>query len=139
MLRCGGLQQKSARAGTNRVEDVLVIFEGCQDDDARRQRRPGEKLPRRLQSVDLGHPDIHEHDVGCQTTGDVDRFLARTGLTHHVNVGLGPKDHLEARPHERLIVRQQDPDAHPGGESSGSETWTAYPPSGRRPAENWPP
>ncbi len=41
-----------------------------------------------------------------------DRLTAVRRLTHDLEVGLGVDDHLEAAPHEGLVIDQQNPHFH---------------------------
>src|SRR6185503_3460248 len=105
--------QKAAGAGAERLVDVFVAVESGHDDDPGRVSvLLGEDLASRLEAVDIRHPDIHEHHVDPQTLSKVDRLPAVRGFSDYVDVRLRGEDHSEARPHELLVVRDQDADAH---------------------------
>src|SRR5436309_2015938 len=75
------LEQEAAGAGAQCREDVLVELEGRQDQYARvAERAVGCDLARRLESVHLGHPDVHDHDVGTQGADLLERLRSRCGL-----------------------------------------------------------
>jgi hypothetical protein len=57
-LRGHVLQQETARAGLERVVDVLVDVEGGQDEDARHVELSGADQPRRLDAVHHGHAHV---------------------------------------------------------------------------------
>jgi hypothetical protein len=88
------LEQEPAGAGAQRLVDVLVGVEGGQD------QHPGagaerHDLPRGLEAVHLGHPDVQQRDLRGVPAHQLDRLpLARLG--HHRDVGLGLQDHPEA-------------------------------------------
>src|SRR5437867_10100012 len=56
------LEQEPARTRLHRLVDVLVEVEGCQDEHARVASCLGEP-PGRLDAVEPGHADVHQHDV----------------------------------------------------------------------------
>jgi hypothetical protein len=58
----------------------------------------------------LGHPDVHQHDVGGGLGGDLQRLGAVAGLTDDLDVGLGTQHHLQAAPEKRMVVDDQHPD-----------------------------
>ena len=64
--------------------------------------------------VELGHADVHEHDVGPPAGDHVERRAPVGRLAHHRHVGLGLEDHPEARAQELLVVGDHHAD-HPGG------------------------
>ena len=74
--------------------------------------------PRRLEPVHRRHPDVHQHDVGPAATHGLDRLRAVRRLGDDAQVGLGLEDHPEAGAHERLVVGDEDVDAHAGDRHS---------------------
>lgn len=65
--RVQSLPKESARPGTQRREHVIVLLERREDKDAGRGKvgvitdtQSG------FNSVEYGHPDVHEHDVGLE-------------------------------------------------------------------------
>jgi hypothetical protein len=87
LLRRGVLEQEAARAGAQPVVDVLVEIEGREDEDARggfhRREAPG-----RLEPVDVGHPDVHQRDVGCKAPDGGDGLLAVGSFAEDLDVRL---------------------------------------------------
>ena len=59
------LEHEAARAGAQRVVDVGVEPEGGQDQHARAWLRRDDPSGR-LDPVEDGHADVHQHDVGAQ-------------------------------------------------------------------------
>ena len=55
---------------------------------------------------------------GSKRPHGLDRLQAVLGLAHDLDVRLRLEDHLEARPHERLVVDDQDANAHAPGRLS---------------------
>src|SRR5207244_4343298 len=83
----------------------------------------------------LGHPHVHDHDVGPQDRGHAGRLLAVGRLTDDLEVGLGPDQLSHAGAHQRLVVGDQDLDRHAG---LGRNALTTKP-WWHRPAANSPP
>ena len=49
--------------------------------------------PRRLDAVEHGHADVHQHDVGTGPLAQLDAEPAVLGVADDVDVGLGIEDH----------------------------------------------
>jgi hypothetical protein len=77
----------------------------------------GEDPASRLEPVDVGHLDVHEHDVGMPPADEVDCVATVPGPPDDADPGLFLEDRSEARSHERLIVGDQ----HGHGFLFGSE------------------
>ncbi len=105
------LQQETARPCAQRSEHVLVRVERGEDDDPSRVAR-GDDAARRLDPVHAGHPHVHQDDVGPVQLRQCGCLGAVLGLPHHLEILLRVHDHPEAAAHQRLVVRQQDADAH---------------------------
>ena len=106
------LEQEPGRAGAQRLVDVLVEVEGGEHQDAHRVLAGlREQPPRRLDPVELGHADVHQHDVGLQPRGLLDGVEPVGRLADHLEVVLGVEDHAEPGAHERLVVGDQQADA----------------------------
>ena len=86
--------------------------------------RGGEDPPRRLQPVEPGHADVHQHDVGLQLLGEPDRAMAVLRLGGDLDVVLGLEDHAQAAADQALVVGDQHPD-HDGVRSSGRRARSA--------------
>jgi hypothetical protein len=138
------LEQEPAGPGGQRRVDVLVQVERGEDDDPHRRLR-GQDALGRLEPVHLGHPDIHQHDVGPVLQRRRDRLPAVRGLGHHRDAGRA-QDQPETASDQRLVVRDDHPRrcisgravrAHTG--SSGMMARTRQPPPGRGPASSSPP
>ena len=80
LLAADVLQQEAARAGLHRLVDVLVAVEGGEHQHPRGAAAVGHQAPRGLDAVHPGHADVHQHDVGAQLAGEVDRPAAVLGL-----------------------------------------------------------
>jgi len=127
------LEHEAARARAQRVVHVGVEAEGGQDQHARARLRRHDQSGR-LDPVQDGHADVHQHDVGAQAAGFGDRVLAVAGLTDDARLWLRLEDLAEPDADERLVVGDQD-----ARHRIGSRTRTAKPPLGRRPASRRPP
>src|SRR5579872_7008583 len=83
-VRARSLAEESAGPGAQRLENVLVDLEGGQDQDLHPgQVLVGRDLAGRRQAVELGHPDVHQHDVGPGLARQLDRLPAGRRLSDH--------------------------------------------------------
>ena len=114
------LEHEAAGAGAERLVDVLVEVEGRQDQDPRGVIG-GNDPPRRLEPVELGHADVHQHDRGPEAGGLLDRFQSVARLGDDLDVLLAGEQHAEAGADHRLVVDDEHADRH-----------QSSPPSGRR-------
>ena len=73
-----------------------------------------EQAASRLNPVDVGHADVHQYDVGPQASRLRHRLSPVRRLAHHLDVLLSLQDHAEAGADERLVVGDQDAQAHAG-------------------------
>ena len=109
--RLGVLDQEAAGAGLERFVDVLVTFEGGEDQDFDAGHAlVGTDPPGCLQTIDAGHPDVHQHDVGAMLACERDGLGAVFGLTDDFDVVSGVQQHAKAGADQRLIVGEQDAD-----------------------------
>ena len=67
---------------------------------------------RRLDAVQLGHLDVHQHHVGLAPAREIDRRRPVPGLADDLDAGLRLEDRAEAGAHERLIVGDEHADGH---------------------------
>jgi hypothetical protein len=131
------LQDEAAGPGAEGFVDVLIEVERGQDQDP--NAGVGRKDPPRcLESVELGHPDVHQHHGRREPRGLVDRLEPIARLGDHLDVGLAGEQHAEARAHHRLVVGDEHADAHTAV-STGSRALRMKPPSGAGPADISPP
>ncbi len=112
------LEQEPARADPERVVDVLVHVERGQHHDLRVGTIVTEQSASRLDPVDVGHANVHQHDVRPQATRLRNRLFPVRGLADHLDVLLSLEDHAEAGADERLVVDDQDAEAHAGATGS---------------------
>ena len=103
---------------------VLVEVERGQHEDARGRALLDEPA-RRLHAVEHRHADVHQDHVGPATLGERDRLGAVLGFADDLDLGSGSEDGPEPGAHERLVVADQDPDAHGCVSSSGSRARTS--------------
>jgi hypothetical protein len=111
ILRLGVLEQEAARAGPQRLVDVIVGLERGQDDDL----HPGQGAVRGdpaggLEAIDPGHPDVHQDHVGALGARQLHRLLAVDRLADHLDVSVRLEQHPEAGPDQRLVVGEEHPD-----------------------------
>ena len=74
-------------------------------------RARGRQPPRRLDAVDVRHPDVHQDHVRIQPAREVDGLAPVLGLADHLEVLARLEDQPEAAADERLVVDEQDADA----------------------------
>ena len=77
----------------------------------------GEPGPRRdlaggLDAVEVGHADVHQHDLGMQSPRCLDGLCAVARFCDHLEVRFGVQDDPEASADKLLIVGDQDADGH---------------------------
>ena len=72
---------------------------------------------KRLDAVKPVHRHVEEADVGRVLLPEPDCRLAVIGLGHYLKIGLGAEEVREARPHDRMVIDEQQADA--GGEVHG--------------------
>ena len=98
------LEQEAGGADAQRLEDVLAGVEGREHHDGRGVLRVGEDPLGRREPVELGHADVHQHDVGAPAGDDVDRGVAVGRLADDGDVGLGVEDDAKAGAQQALVV-----------------------------------
>ncbi len=129
-----GLEQEPRGARSECFIDVFVEAVGGEDEDSGVGSPCGE-LPGRLDAVEDGHADVHQHDVGIERSGERDGLRAVGCLADHLDVALRLEDQPQAAADDRLVVDEEDAD-HDG---SGRLARSAHPPCGCGPASKWPP
>ncbi len=73
----------------------------------------GAEAARRLESVDPGHADVDQHEVGIELARERERLLPGAGLAQ-VLEAVGRLDHLPCGLAEHgLVVDRHHPDADP--------------------------
>ena len=132
------LEDEAACTGAERLVDVLVEVERRQDEDPRRVVG-GEDPPRRLEPVELRHADVHQHDRRSEAGRLVDGLEPVGRLGHDFDLGIAREQHAEACSDHRLVVCDEDADAHRWWRSTGSRALRTKPPSGAVPAVIAPP
>ena len=97
LLGRGVLEQEAARAGPQRLVDVLVQVERRQDEHVRRRRVRADAAasPRCRRGPACGCPSAPRR--ACSARDRVDRLEPVAGLADDLDVGLGVEDHAEAR------------------------------------------
>src|SRR3954454_24689199 len=134
------LQEEAARARAQRLVDVLVEVERREHEDAGGVLGIAvrDHLTSGLEPVQARHADVHQRHVRLKQLDLLDALLTVDRLAHDLDVGLRVEDHLEARAHERLVVRDQH--SHEcSSRSKRSLACTPTPPSFRYPASISPP
>ena len=81
------LRQEAARAGTDDGGDVRVLGGDRQRDDASRGIAV-EDLARRLGALEVGHPDVHQHDIGSELVGESNAHASAGRLGDHLDIRL---------------------------------------------------
>ena len=90
----------------------------------------GAEAARRLESVDPGHADVDQHEVGIELARERERLLPGAGLAQ-VLEAVGRLDHLPCGLAEHgLVVDRHHPDADPCSPSHHSARSTLVSPSG---------
>ena len=69
------------------------------------------QLAGRLEPVEPGHPDVHQHDVGPQPRRGLEALAAVGGLADDLDVVAAAEHQRQRRPDERVVVDHEHPDA----------------------------
>src|SRR5262249_5974843 len=123
----GALEQKARRTGPEGTKDVVVLLERRDDQHADVWSHP-QQLPRRANSVEVGHANIHQHDIWRQATRALDGLSSGRGLADDFDVRVGRQEFDESGPHQAVVVRDQNP-RHRWWPPSGMLAWTRNVPS----------
>ncbi len=110
LLRLHALQHEAARAGAQRVVDVLVVLERGHDQHARPLDGVGDDRAGRLDAVHAGHAHVHQHHVGVELAGAADGLHAVRRLAHDLDVRLGLQQRAQTAAHERVVVGDEQAD-----------------------------
>ena len=131
-MSCSGgvvLEHEPARAGSERLVDVLVEIEGGQDQDpsiaVRRQDASS-----RLEPVELGHADVHQDDRGMESRRLVHGLEPVARLGDDFDLLFAGEQHAEAGADHRLVVGDENTDRHGLSSAIGSRVLRTNPPSG---------
>ena len=127
------LEQKPARSGLHRVVDVFVGIE-CRQHQHPSVCAGGGQSMCRLDPVNLGHPHVHQHDVGLERASGVGGRRTVAGPADDLEVGLDVEDHPKPGADEVLIVWDEDAD-----HASGIDARTRKAPAVSRTASRLPP
>src|SRR5581483_5882610 len=65
--------------------------------------------PRRLEPREPGQTDVHHHHGRAQLAHALDGLFPRAGLPHHLELGIGLEDHLDALSHDLVVVHHEHP------------------------------
>ena len=95
----------------------------------RARRVGGEDSPRRLEAVELRHADVHQDDGRVEAGGLVDRLEPVARFGDDFDVVFVGEEHAEAGADHRLVVGDEDADAHRPCPSSGRRVLRTKPPS----------
>src|SRR6266545_887180 len=140
LARLSAFEQEAARPGAECAEDVFVELERREHEHTRfRQPRVGGDLSRRFEAVDLGHADVHQHEVGAKLARECHSLASVGGFAGDFEVGFGVEKRAEAGADDRLVFGEQDADRHRFAGLSGSRAWTCQPPRSAGPALTSPP
>jgi hypothetical protein len=96
-------EQKAARSELQGPQHHVVGVEGGEHEDPGRVRLGQQQLGGG-QSVLVGHPDVHQHDLGPQLTDHAHGLQAVPGLADEVQVGLATENEAQPGPHHRVVV-----------------------------------
>ena len=108
-------QEEPAQPGTQSLVDVLVEIEGREHQDRDRliRVRVVHDAARGLEPVQIGHLDVHQHDVGFRLRARATASRPSAASPSHPDARLRFEDRPETGPDERLVVSDQDRDALP--------------------------
>lgn len=112
----GGVFEEETRgAGAEGSVDVFVEVEGGQDEHAGAfEGWVGADEEGGFESVEDGHADVHQDDVGEGAAGEVDGLASVGGLPCDGHVGLGVDEGGESVAYGGLVVGDEDADHRAG-------------------------
>ena len=61
-----------------------------------------------FQAAQAGHGDVHQHDVGLELHGLVQRLQAVPGLTHYLNILVHAQESAQPIPEHDVVIRYED-------------------------------
>jgi hypothetical protein len=97
------LEQVAARAGPDRLEEILLLVADREDDDLGARGGLLDR-PAGLDPVAAGHADVHQDDVGQRLGGLLDRLRAVARLADQIDIRLALQDHLETAAEQGVII-----------------------------------
>jgi hypothetical protein len=100
------LEEETARARTQRLEDVLIKIERGEYQHPR-AGHAARHLAGRLDPVEIRHADVHQHHVRSQAGAEANGLPAGGGLTDHLEIGFGLQDQAEAGADQLLVIGYQ--------------------------------
>ena len=107
------LDDERRGAGFEHPLDGLLVVETRERDDAG-LRAMRANLPRRLDAVEPGHPDVHEHDVGLELSRERNGGLAVGRFAHDLDLWMIREDRAnEPTCLVRVVADQQLDHRHP--------------------------
>ena len=121
------LEDEAAGPGIQRVVDVLVEVEG-REDQYPCYRIAHEDPTCRLESIELGHANVHQNQGRVEAGRLCDGLETVTGLGNHLDVLLAGEQHSETRPHHRLVVGDENTNGHEAPAWSGRRAFRTNPP-----------
>jgi hypothetical protein len=111
VVRPGTLEQETGGTGPERLVHVLVEVECRQDEHAYSgERGVGADDPRRRQTVEHRHADVHQDNVREDAAREVDRLSPVGSLAHHIHLLVRGDERGEVAPDGRLVVRHEHAD-----------------------------
>ena len=106
------LDDERRGAGLEHALNRLLVLEPGERDHAG-LRASSANLPRRLDAVQLGHADVHEHGVGLVLGGELDGLVAVGRFADDLDLGV-VGEHCPDEPAGLVgVIADQKPD-HPG-------------------------
>ena len=96
------------RSSAHGCEDRIVVLEHREDHNGGR-RGASDNVTGRLDAVEVGHPQVHQHDVRCELGAEFDSAVAGGGLSYDFKVFDVADDQFEPAPKCRVVVCDEYP------------------------------
>jgi hypothetical protein len=106
LLGAGALEEEARGAGAERAEDVVVLFEGRQDQDPHSRSR-SRQLTGGGDPVQVGHADVHQDHVRGQPARLLDGLPPGRRLADDLDVGVGGEEFHQPGAHQAVVVGDQ--------------------------------
>jgi hypothetical protein len=110
------LEQVAVGAGLDGADDVGVGVVGGEHQHPRRFRS-GAQLPGGVDSVEAGHAQVHQDQVGPQLDDPGEGLVPVGSLAHDLEVGLLAEHRDQSSANDRVVVDHEEPQRHRGTSS----------------------
>ncbi len=109
---CNSFEEEPGCSRTERLIDVFVELEGGQNDDARWRFKASDQFLGGVETVAVGHPNVHEYDIWVESGYDFDDLVAVCCFSDDTKIGLVVDDGSQPDSDHRVVVGEYHPYGH---------------------------